>query len=88
MEKKPIVVIAALDVEFGFLKEKLEDLKISKINQYTFYEGLINNYPIVICCCMVMGINATIATTLAIQKYNPLAIINEGTAGRTWIKHS
>lgn len=86
MEKRPVVIIAAMDVEFKLLKDKMENLKVSKINKYNCYEGLIDNYPVVICNCLVMSINAAIATTLAIQKYNPMAIINEGTAGRTWIK--
>ncbi len=85
---KPILIIAAMDVEFDLLKDKLQNLKISKINKYDFYEGTIENYPVVICNCLIMSINAAIATTLAIQKYDPLVIINEGTAGRTWIKYS
>lgn len=86
MDKNPIVVIAAMDAEFKLLKEKLENVTVSTINQYTFYEGTIQEYPVVICNCLIMSINAAVATTLAIQKYNPLVIINEGTAGRTWIE--
>lgn len=78
---RPILVIAAMDVEFELLKEKLESMKISRLNKYDCYEGFINHYPVVICNCTVMSVNAAIATTLAIQKYKPRAIINEGTAG-------
>lgn len=81
MIKKPIVIIAAMDVEFQILKSMLKNLKVSKINKYVFYEGTIENYPVVICNCLVMSINAAVATTIAIQKYDPLVIINEGTAG-------
>ena len=82
MEKyKPILIIAAMDVEFELLKEKLESLTVSRLNQYDCYEGFIDNYPVVICNSLIMSINAAVATTLAIQKYNPVAIINEGTAG-------
>lgn len=81
MNKRPLVIIAAMDVEFELLKEKLENYKYTKINKYDCYEGEINNYPVVICNCLIMGINAAVATTLAIQKYHPIAIINEGTAG-------
>ena len=81
MKKKPILIVAAMDVEFELLKNKLENLKVSKINKYNFYEGTIDDYPVVICNCLIMSINASIATTLAIHKYNPLVIINEGTSG-------
>lgn len=81
MSKRPLVIIAAMDAEFELLRDKLENLKISKLNQYDCYEGTINDYPVIICNCLIMSINAAIATTLAIEKYSPIAIINEGTAG-------
>lgn len=80
-KKKPIVVIVAMKVEFEDLLKKVEKVKTTKESKYTFYEGTINKYPVVICHCGVNEINAGIATLLAIQKYDPLAIINEGTAG-------
>ncbi|MBR1539846.1 MAG: 5'-methylthioadenosine/S-adenosylhomocysteine nucleosidase [Clostridia bacterium] len=79
---RPILVIATMDAEFKLLKEKLESLRFSKLNnKYHCYEGFINHYPVVICNCMETAINATIATTLAIQKYKPSVVINEGVAG-------
>ena len=88
MNKRPILIIAALDVEVRLLLEKMDKVKMTKLNKYTCYEGNILEYPIVICNCLSMSINAAISTTLAIQKYNPIAIVNEGTAGRTWFKCS
>lgn len=81
MEKKPIVVIVAMDAEMNLLLEKLEDVKHKEINIYNFWEGKVNNYPVVICKCNVMSINAAVATHIAIENYNPLVVINEGTAG-------
>lgn len=79
--KRPIVIVAAMDAEYDFLLNKLENIKYKSINKYNFYEGTINNYPTVIVNCKVMSINAAIATYIAIENYNPIAIINEGTAG-------
>lgn len=78
---RPIVVIAAMEVEFKYLLEKLENVKLNQVNKFNFYEGSINKYPTVICHCYVNTINATLATYIAIDKYNPIAIVNEGTAG-------
>lgn len=81
MSKKPIVIMAAIEVEANFLLEKLENLKCENVGKYKFYEGTIKGYPVVVCRCYVMSTNAAVATYIAIQKYQPLAIISQGTAG-------
>ena len=81
METRPIVVIAAMQEEANFLINKLKNTKCESVGVYKFYEGFINNYPIVICESLVMSINAAVATYIAIEKYKPIAILNEGTAG-------
>jgi adenosylhomocysteine nucleosidase len=81
MEKRPIVVMAAMEVEADFLASKLENVKETEVNKYKFYEGTVNGYPVVVCRCLVMTINAAVATYIAIEKYNPIAIISQGTAG-------
>lgn len=79
--QKPILIIGAMESEVDYLISKLENVKKNKLNIYKVYEGNIENYPVVIALCQVGIINATSLTTLAIEKYNPLLIINEGTAG-------
>lgn len=82
MEKKPIVIVASMIEETNFLKEKLEDFKEIEYGNYTFWEGKMYNYPVVIVFAKIGVINASVATYIAISKYNPILIINEGTAGR------
>lgn len=79
--EKPIMIIGAMDPEIDFLVEKLENLKKSKLNIYNVYEGSIDGQDIVIAQSEVGIINSAVLTTLAIEKYNPSIIINEGTAG-------
>ena len=81
MENRPIVIMAAIDKEIDFLLKKLEKRKLEKYNIYEFYEGELYNYPVVLVYSKVGVINATLATYIAITKYNPIAIINEGIAG-------
>lgn len=81
MRERPIVIMCAMDVEAEFLIAKLANVKTCNVNKYKFFEGMINDYPVVICCCKVMTINAAVATYIAIEKYNPIAIISQGTAG-------
>lgn len=81
MKKRPIVVMTAMKIEASSLIEKLSNVTCKTVHQYTFYEGFINSYPVVICHCQVMSIHASVATYMAIEKYNPIAIISQGTAG-------
>lgn len=81
MPKKTIVIMAAIDVEADFLIKKLENMVYETIEEYEFYNGTIEDYPVVICHCFVGTIHATLATYIAIQKYHPIAVISQGTAG-------
>lgn len=81
MEIRPIVIAGAVDTELDVLIKKLDKKKRFEENEYIFYEGYIDEYPIVVLKTGVATINAAISVTKIINKYNPLAIINEGTAG-------
>ena len=78
---KPILIIGAMDPEIDFLVSKLENKKENILNIYKTFEGKYNNYPVIIAQSEVGIINAATLTTLAIEKYKPEIIINEGTAG-------
>lgn len=81
MNQKPILIGAAVDTELNYLLEKLDNKVEKNLNSYSFWEGKINSYPVVVYKTDVGTINATISTLIAIKEYNPLFIINEGTAG-------
>lgn len=79
---KTILIIAAMaDVELNYLKEKLEEIRIEKTNLCTFYIGKMFDKTVILCDAKVGLINAAAATTLAIEKYHPDYIINQGCAG-------
>lgn len=73
--------MVAMEVELKLLLEKLENVKCESVGKFRFYEGSVKNYPVVVCHCLVMSINAAIATYMAIEKYHPKAMISQGTAG-------
>lgn len=78
---KPIVIQGALQSEIDYLLKIFNIKDTTYIGNYVFYEGTYNNYPIVISKTKMGEISSAIATTLAIQKYNPVFILNQGTAG-------
>lgn len=79
---RPILVIAAMEeTELDFLKEKLNNSKRIESKICTFIEGEMYDKSVVLCVSNIGVINAALSLTLAIEKYNPIAIINEGLAG-------
>lgn len=79
--KKPIIIQGAMEIEVEYLIKQIENIKKVNIQGYEFYEGTMNNYPIVISKTNCGEIEMSVATILGILKYNPIAIINQGTAG-------
>lgn len=78
---RPIVIQGAMQMEIEELLKAVEIEQEELINGFKFYIGKINSYPIIISETQVGIINVSIATFIAIQKYNPIAIINQGVAG-------
>ncbi len=78
---KPIGIIGAMPQEVELLIASLDNKQVTKIANFNLYHGLINNVPVVIMQSGIGKVNATIATTLLIEKFNPQAIINTGSAG-------
>ena len=80
-DKKPIVILGPMDSESAWLIAQLEYHQESTIGAYTFHEGRIDSYPVVICRCYIGVVNSAAATTLAIAQYDPLCVIIQGTSG-------
>lgn len=78
---KPIVIQGALQNEIEYLLKIFEVKNKINIGSYFFYECIYKNYPVIISKTKIGEISSAIATTLAIQKYDPLFILNQGTAG-------
>jgi len=78
---KPIVVQGAMDVEIKTLAASLHNATEEHIGGWTFWRGDIDGYPVVISKTQKGMANAAAATAVAAERYQPAAIINQGTAG-------
>ena len=78
---RPVVVQGAMDIEVRTLVASLEHPTEEHVQGWTFWTGTIAGYPVVVSKTLKGGANAAAATALAIERYHPLAIINQGTAG-------
>ena len=78
---KPIVVLGPMESESTWLVAQLKNRKDKHVGAYTFCEGSIDGYPVVICRCYIGVVNSAAAATLAIQLYQPMCVIIQGTSG-------
>lgn len=79
--KRPILIVGAMRSETDYLIKQIKNNEKIEKAGYEFFEGEINDYPVVLVRTEIGLVNASTAVTLAIEKYNPIVIINEGTAG-------
>jgi adenosylhomocysteine nucleosidase len=78
---RPIVVQGAMDVEIRKLAASLEHATEEHVSGWTFWRGTLDGYPVVVSKTLKGMENAAAATALAADRYHPIAIINQGTAG-------
>lgn len=78
---RPIVIEGAMNTETEILIRALKNPVAYRELNYLFVAGTYKNYPIVIVRTEIGMANAAASTALAIKKFNPCAIINQGTAG-------
>jgi len=78
---RPIIIQGALQSEIDYLLKTFQIENKTNFGGYVFYECIYKNYPIIISKTKMGEISSAIATTLSIQKFDPLFILNQGTAG-------
>jgi adenosylhomocysteine nucleosidase len=80
-EPPPVVVQGAMPQETERLVGCLDVVAVDEVEGWTFWRGTIEGYPVVVSRTLKGGANAAAATAIAVERYHPVAIINQGTAG-------
>lgn len=78
---QPIVIQGALPIESERMASKLDSVTVETIGGWTFWKGSYKGYPMIISKTRMGMSNSAAATAIAIQHYQPIAIINQGTSG-------
>ena len=78
---RPVIVQGAMDSEIRKLAGALEHPTEEHAGGWTFWVGTLDGYPVVVSKTMKGMENTAAATTLGAERYHPVAIINQGTAG-------
>lgn len=78
---RPILIEGAMNTETEVLIRALKNPVAYRELNYLFVAGTYKNYPVVIVRTEQGMANAAASTALAIKKFNPVAVINQGTSG-------
>ncbi len=76
-----IGIIGAMDEEVEILKNRMSSMEIYKRGGSTFYAGKLLGEDVILLRCGIGKVNAAIGTAMLILKYEPMCIINTGSAG-------
>jgi adenosylhomocysteine nucleosidase len=74
-------IIGAMEPEVAILKQQLTQVQTTTVAGFTFYEGLLNQQPVVIVQSGIGKVAAALATAALIEHFSPNYIINTGSAG-------
>lgn len=78
---RPLLIQGAMEEETKILIDALENPEDITLGVWQYTTGTIEEYPVVISRTRIGMTNAAASTTLAIEHFKPIAIINQGTAG-------
>ena len=80
-ERPPILVQGAMTIEVQQLASRLDHATEEHVGGWVFWRGTVDGYPVVVEKTQKGVANAAAATAIAIDRFHPVAIINQGTAG-------
>lgn len=78
---RPLLVQGAMTIEVQQLASRLEHATEERVGGWVFWRGTVDGYPVIVQKTQKGVAYAAAATAIAIDKYQPAAIINQGTAG-------
>ena len=81
IQKRPVAIIGAMDVEINEVLNNLTKPKTIKDNGFEITTGKLGKHKIVLSKCGVGKVNSAITTQYIIDNYHPKYIINTGIAG-------
>ena len=79
--RQPLLISGATDLEIEKLVRSLENPTVYKYLNYFYVAGTYKDYPVIVSRTEMGMTNAAASTALAIENFNPVAVVNQGTAG-------
>lgn len=79
--QRPLLIQGAMNSEIGLWVRALKNPVVYRHLNYVYIAGTYKNYPVVVSRTEEFIPNAAASTALALTNFNPVAVINQGTAG-------
>ena len=76
-----IGIIGAMEVEVASLKERMQDVEITRKASMEFYAGVLEGKKVVVVRSGIGKVNAAICTQILIDDFHAEVVINTGIAG-------
>lgn len=76
-----IGIIGAMDEEIARIKEQMVIQRVNAVGHFVFFEGKLNDVPIVLVKSGIGKVASSITTTLLLSNYRLKQVINVGTCG-------
>lgn len=80
-KQRPILIEGAMNIEIEKLVRALKKPTVYNFSNYLFVAGTYKDYPVVVLRTEQGLANAAASTVIGIKEFNPIAVINQGTAG-------
>ncbi len=74
-------IIGAMDIEVATLKEKMENVSVVAHAGMEFYEGTLENLPVVVVKCGVGKVNGAMCAQVLCSMFGVTHLVNTGIAG-------
>lgn len=79
--QRPIIIQGPMPIEAEKFAGRLDKVKEETSGSFVFYKGTLDKYPVIVVKTGKGMENTAASTAIAIERYNPIAIINQGTSG-------
>lgn len=80
-KQRPILIEGAMNIEIEKFIRALKNPVVYNFSNYFFVAGTYKDYPVVVLRTEQGLANAAASTVIGIKEFNPIAVINQGTAG-------
>lgn len=80
-QRRPILIQGPMPIEAEYFASQLTGVCVEHVANFTFYTGKLDGYPMCVCKTAKGMENTAASTAVAMERYEPRAIINQGTSG-------
>lgn len=79
--RRPVLIQGPMPIEAQYFAAQLDNVTVEHVANFAFHLGELAGYPVCVCKTAKGMENTAASTAVAMERYDPIAIINQGTSG-------